>query len=134
MEILCRLLPASNLRASLSSLPPQVLVKRFFFREHGVAAPHEADESAPMVETRRRYRSDDKANVAKYGGDGGYDYGKTVKTRPCRFCNAGVEVPGTSVWWGKGKWKHLLNGNTDDFPSALRAAGYNTNADNAGAD
>ena len=90
------------------------------FREHGVAQPHKRLPNAPMLEAKRRYRSDDKDNVHKYGGDGGFDYGKIVQTQPCECCNKGVEVPGTSEWWGKGKWKKLLDGCTDDFPQCLQ--------------
>ena len=54
-------------------------------------------------------------------GDGsGFDYGKTVKTQACKQCGKAVEVAGTSVWWGNGKWKSLgLDGCTQDFPSML---------------
>ena len=89
------------------------------FQRHGVAQPHTRDESAPHVETRRRYTSADKANVDRHGGRGGFDYGKKVMTQVCRCCDQPVEVPGTSVWWGKGKWAPLLNGCTDDNPACL---------------
>ena len=91
------------------------------FRSRGVAMPHRRSEGAPLVEAQRRYRSSDKHNVLHHGGDGGFDYGKTVKTQVCKCCHAGVEVPGTSVWWGRGKWKRLgLDGCTDDFPACLK--------------
>ena len=92
------------------------------FQRHGVAQPHTRDESAPHVETRRRYTSADKANVERHGGRGGFDYGKKVMTQVCRCCDQPVEVPGTSVWWGKGKWAPLLNGCTDDNPACLEHA------------
>ena len=87
-------------------------------REHGVADPHQPDANAPLVETQRRYRSTDKKNVARFGGDGGFDYGKSVKTRACLRCGKGCEVAGTSVWWGKGKWLKL-NGLRDDHPALI---------------
>lgn len=91
------------------------------FRSRGVAMPHKRKEGAPLVEAQRRYRSSDKHNVQRHGGEGGFDYGKTVKTQACECCNAGVEVPGTSAWWGRGKWKHLgLDGCTDDYPACLK--------------
>jgi len=90
------------------------------FREHGVAQPHTRDTIAPMVEAKRRYRSSNKRNVEKYGGAGGFDYGKTVQTQPCSCCGKAVEVPGTSEWWGKGMWAAELTGCTDDFPACLR--------------
>ena len=88
-------------------------------RDHGVAEPHKRDTNAPMTDAHRRYRSNDGRNVAWFGGDGGFDYGKTVKTQPCPQCGAAVEVPGTSVWWGKGNLSSL-NGKTDDYPLGLR--------------
>jgi len=80
--------------------------------------PHKADTNAPMAETQRRYRSNDPTNVRVWGGDGGFDYGKAVKTQPCLMCGKPVEVPGTSEWWGKGNLSGL-NGETSDFPRLL---------------
>ena len=94
------------------------LANRQLLREHGVADPHQPDANAPLVETQRRYRSTDKKNVARFGGDGGFDYGKSVKTRACLRCGKGCEVAGTSVWWGKGKWLKL-NGLRDDHPALI---------------
>lgn len=85
------------------------------FRDRGVADPHKRDTNAPMTEAQRRYRSTDKWNRQRYGGDGGFDYGKAVKTQPCLQCGKAVEVPGTSVWWGKGLWSSL-NGRCEDHP------------------
>ena len=85
------------------------------FRDAGVTDPHKRDTKAPMTEAQRRYRSTSKRNVERYGGDGGFDYGKSVKTQPCLQCGAAVEVPGTSVWWGKGNLKSL-DGKCDDHP------------------
>ena len=106
---------AGELALKAGTFPPEALA---VFRQHGVAMPHVADDTAPMTETHRRYKSADEHNRLKHGGDGRYDYGKTVKTRPCRYCHKGVEVPGTSVWWGKGRWTHL-NGDTSDHPANL---------------
>ena len=89
------------------------------FVRHGVAQPHEADDTKPTALTQRRYRSFDERNCARFGGDGGFDYGKAVQTRPCRTCGKAVEVPGTSVWWGKGRWV-ALNGDTSDTPELLK--------------
>lgn len=97
--------------------PPEALA---VLRSHGVAMPHVADDDAPLTETQRRYKSNDTANRLRYGTDAGYDYGRTVKTRPCRYCAKPVEVAGTSVWWGKGRWAHL-NGDTSDDPAGLPA-------------
>lgn len=84
--------------------------------------PHEADPAAPLVSTQRRYRSNDRSNVLRFGGDGGFDYGKSVCTRACRMCAKPVEVVGTAVWWGKGKWAGL-NGETSDTPALLKTIG-----------
>lgn len=84
----------------------------------GVADPHQPDPNAPLVETQRRYRSPAKTNVARYGGVGGFDYGKTVQTRVCLRCGRKCEVAGTSVWWGKGRWLPL-NGDTADRPAMI---------------
>jgi hypothetical protein len=103
-------------------------------------------------QAQRRFRSNDKHNVAAYGGEGGFDYGKSVLTRPCKHCSKPVEVccsarspkvapqcvasyggvivcmsssgviwqvPGTSKWWGLGKFASLDN-DTSDFPVILR--------------
>ena len=91
------------------------------FRQHGVAQPHKPSASAPKTEARRMYTSDDRHNVRVYGGDGGFDYGKKVLTQPCDLCGKAVEVPGTSVWWGKGKWERKLDGCRDDYPYCLQA-------------
>jgi len=91
------------------------------FRAHGVAQPHERDESAPQTEADRRYRSCDVQNQLKLFGSSGHDYGKKVSTQPCKHCKAPVEVPGTSVWWGKGRWQPL-NGATEDQPALVKKA------------
>ena len=91
-------------------------------QQHGIAQPHARDDSAPMVETDRRYTSDRKHNVALYGTAGGFDYGKKVQTQPCKSCGKPVEVPGTSVWWGLGCWR-ALDGCKDDFPRILQGDG-----------
>ena len=46
------------------------------FRECGVAQPHEIDPTAPQFETQRRYRSNDKRNVAMYADGGGFELPK----------------------------------------------------------
>jgi len=53
------------------------------FRAHGVAQPHERDESAPRTEADRRYRSCDVQNQLKLFGSSGHDYGKKVASPPC---------------------------------------------------
>lgn len=65
------------------TFPPSALT---ILKKHGVAEPHEIDETKPTIETTRRYRSNDKQNVQFYGDGGGFDYGKTVKTKPCKQC------------------------------------------------
>ena len=108
-------------RSGSASRPSWILLNlanRQLLREDGVADPHQPDANAPLVETQRRYRSTDKKNVARFGGDGGFDYGKSVKTRACLRCGKGCEVAGTSVWWGKGKWLKL-NGLRDDHPALI---------------
>ena len=85
------------------------------FRKAGVAQPHVADKKAPVVTTQRRYRSNLKRNWRTYGGQGGFDYGKAVDTRPCLCCGKPVELPGTSVWWGKGRLAYL-DGNKEETP------------------
>jgi len=99
--------PSQQVKAGTIALdggkfPPSALA---LLREHGVAQPHTPDPTAPQTETQRRFRSNDKTNVRVYGGDGLFDYGKSVMTRPCLHCAKPVEVPGTSVWWGKGRWR-----------------------------
>ena len=86
------------------------------FVTHGVADPHSRNPLAPMVEAQRRYRSTDYDNLARE--DVEYDYGKSVQTQACRRCGKACEVPGTSVWWGKGSWA-ALNGDRSDFPALI---------------
>ena len=89
------------------------------FVDHGVANPHKPDPNAPLVEAQRRYRSADSRNAALHGGPGGWDYGRKVQTRPCVCCGKACEIPGTSVWWGKGRWS-ALNGDTSDNPDIVK--------------
>ena len=108
---------AGEITLQAGKFPPEALA---VFHDHRVTMPHEADETAPATETQRRYRSNDEHNRRLHGTDAGFDYGKAVKTRPCRFCAKPVEVAGTSVWWGRGRWS-FLDGDTSDHPARLPA-------------
>jgi len=102
-----------SLRAG--KFPPEALA---LLRQHGVTQPHTIDQTAPMSDAQRRYQSTDQRNRNRYA-NGSFDYGKSVKTRPCVCCGKAVEVPGTSVWWGLGKWLSI-NGDTSDQPAILQ--------------
>lgn len=100
--------------------PPSALA---ILREEGVAQPHQADATAPRTETQRRFKSNNKNNVRMVAinhQNGGFDYGKKVMTQPCRLCGKPVEISGTSVWWGLGKWAKKLDGCRYDYPACLR--------------
>jgi len=88
------------------------------FIKEGITKPHEPDHSAPPTHTQRRYASADRNNLKRIAsaGEGHFDYGKAVDTKPCAYCSRAVEVPGTSIWWGKGKLKKL-NGVRYDAPT-----------------
>ena len=77
-------------------------------------ASEEASEDAGVARLRR-YSSGNKRNLKRFATDGGYDYGRSLQTRPCTKCGGAVEVPGTSIWWGRGclSW---LEGDTRDNP------------------
>ena len=46
------------------------------------------------------------------------DYGKSCQTQACKLCGQPVEVPGSSLWWGKGIWIGL-NNDTSDHPELI---------------
>lgn len=98
-------------------------------QQHGIAQPHVPDVNAPYVPADRRYRSSDQSNILIHGTSGGFDYGKRVQTQPCAHCGKAVEVPGTSVWWGLGRWKAHLDGCTDDFPKILQLVDHEDESD-----
>jgi len=98
------------------TFPPEALE---LFKRHGVAQPHTADDATLMREVQRRYRSRDMRNRSRHGEGGQYDFGKRVMTRTCATCAKPMEVAGTSVWWGRGRWEQLT-GDTSDDPVLIR--------------
>ena len=45
-------------------------------------------------------------------------YGKRVQVAPCRRCTGKFEQPGTSTWWGKGRYTYMNGKTTDKEPPA----------------
>ena len=43
-------------------------------------------------------------------------YGKRVQDAPCCRCTEVFEQPGTSTWWGKGKYAYMNGKTTDKEP------------------
>lgn len=44
-------------------------------------------------------------------------YGKYVFVVPCRLCGTEHEQPGTTTWWGLGKYSHMTDKTTDNEPA-----------------
>eukprot|EP00964_Phaeocystis_antarctica_P064521 scaffold38823_cov60-Phaeocystis_antarctica.AAC.2 len=43
-------------------------------------------------------------------------YGKKVQVAPCCRCTVMSEQPGTSTWWGKGRYKYMNGKTTEKEP------------------
>ena len=53
-------------------------------RQLGVTQPHELDHALPATKVQRRYKSGNKANMLRHGGEGGFDYGRECLAKPCK--------------------------------------------------
>ena len=91
------------------------------FQEHGAPNPH--DYSGPLHD-----RKEDSDNDARGGASSGGFYtaasgyvaqgsrvSRTYLVQECRLCASCKEKPGSSSWWGAGRFAYLV-GDTRDPP------------------